>query len=117
MAAVYSKQKLSASTDGQMITVTGTASGAGTRIHTAQSSTTNFDEIWIYATNINVASVNLTIEWGTTGSTNEIKLSIPSQSGLTLIIPGLVLQNSATVNAYASVASTILLSGYVNRIS
>jgi len=116
MAAVYSKQKLSSSTDGQMITVTATAS-TGTRIHTAQSGTTNFDEIWIYATNINVSSVNLTIEWGTIGSTNEIKLSIPAQSGLTLIIPGLVLQNSAAVTAYASIANMILLSGYVNRIS
>ena len=114
--ASYSKQKLSGSTDGRMIAVSATSS-TGTTIHQAQSSTSNFDELWIYATNINVSSVNLTIEWGTTGSTNEIKLSIPAQSGLTLVIPGLVLQNSATVTAYASIANMILLSGYVNRIS
>lgn len=115
--ASYSKQKLSGSTDGKMITVAATVSASATTVHQAQSGTSNFDELWIYATNINVSSVNLTLEWGAAGSTNEIKLSIPSQSGLTLIVPGLVLQNSATVTAYASVASNILLSGYVNRIS
>ena len=116
MAAVYSKQKLSASTSGKGILVAATSAG-GTTIHTAQASSTTFDEIWLYATNLNVSSVNLTIEYGATDGTQEIKLSLPAQSGLTLIIPGLVLQGSQVMTAYASVTNKILLMGYVNRVS
>ena len=116
MATVFSKVGLSSSTNGQLISIAATTS-PGTSVHTAQSSTSTFDEVWIYATNINTASVNLFLEWGTTGSTNEIRLSIPAQSGLTLVIPGLILQNAKTVKAYASTANVVLLCGYVNRIS
>jgi len=114
--SAYSKQKLSGSTDGKGVAVAAVAA-SGTTIHTAQSGTSNFDEIWIYATNINTALVNLTIEWGAVDGSQEIKLSVPAQSGLVLVIPGLILQNSMVVKAYASVASKIILTGYVNRIS
>lgn len=116
MALSFSKQKFSGSTDGKMISVAATAT-LGTTIHTSIAGTAGFDEIWLYVTNVSVSSVNLTIEWGAAGTTNEIKLSIPAQSGLTLVIPGMILQNAAVLTAYASVTNTILVSGYVNRIS
>lgn len=114
--ATFTKVMLSSSTDGQQIAVAGTASGAGTAIHTAGAGSI-IDEIWIYATNINTGSIQLAIEWGTTGSSNEIKSTLPPTSGLTLIIPGLTLTNGKAVTAYASTANAILLSGYANRIS
>lgn len=116
MGVVFSKEPLSASTDGRMVQVAAVSTG-GTTIHTAQASATTFDEVWIYATNSNASSVNLTIEWGGTGTSNEIKLAVPAVSGLTLVIPGLILRNSKAVTAYASVANVIGLSGYVNRMS
>jgi hypothetical protein len=114
--ATFSKVILSSSTDGQQISVAATASGSGTAVHTAGTGSI-IDEIWLYATNINTGSIQLTVEWGTSGSANEIKSTLPTTSGLTLIVPGLVLTNGKAVTAYASTANAILLSGYANRIS
>ena len=68
--ATYTKAILSGSTDGKQILVTATTS-SGTTIHTAVSGTTNIDEVWLYATNNDTASVNLTILWGGSTSPND----------------------------------------------
>jgi hypothetical protein len=44
-------------------------------------------------------------------------VSIAADSGMTLIIPGLLLQNSLVVKAFAASANVINLNGYVNRIT
>ena len=112
--ATFSKQFLSASTDGLGIAIVATGS-VGTTLHTAHS--TSIDEIMLYATNTNTGALNLTIEWGTTGATNSITQSIPANAGLTLLTPGLILTNSKVVTAYAASANKILIFGYVNRIT
>jgi hypothetical protein len=100
-----------------MIAVAATAT-AGTLIHTATSSTTFEDEIWIYAVNSSTSPVKLTLEWGgTTANTDHIEITISGESGLVLISPGLVLQNSLVVRAFAGTANVINIAGYVNRIS
>ena len=115
--ATFSKQKLSASTNGKAVKVAATAT-TGTTIHTAVTGTTSWDEVWIYATNNHSADVNLTIEWGTTTAADgNIKLLIPKTAGLYLVIPGLIIQNELVVTAFAGTADVILLSGYVNRIA
>ena len=201
--ATFSKQLLSGSTDGRAIKVVQTAS-AGTLIHTASSTTTTFDEIWLYAqlnnpfsaaltvsnkaltsnvatittsaahglfvgdtvkitgvdttfngtwtittvpssttftyarTASNVASaasggsvyigataasqsVRLTLQWGgTTSPDDEITYTLTNQNGLYLIASGLVIKGNATplvVRAYADVANTVSIFGYVNRIA
>jgi hypothetical protein len=58
--ATYSKQILSGSTDGRAIKVAQTAS-TGTTIHTASSTTTVFDEVWLYAQLNNPFSAALTV--------------------------------------------------------
>lgn len=58
--ATFSKQILSGSTDGKAILVTATAT-AGTTIHTASSTTTTLDEVWIYAQLNNPFSAALTV--------------------------------------------------------
>ena len=115
--ATYSKIPLSGSTHGRMIAVAATAT-AGTLIHTATSSATNIDEVWIYAVNSSTSAVKLTLEWGgTTANTDHIEITISGESGLVLISPGLILRNSLVVRAFAGTTNVINISGYVNRIS
>jgi hypothetical protein len=44
-------------------------------------------------------------------------LTIAAESGLVLVVPGLILQNTKVVKAFAATADVILLTGYVNQIS
>jgi len=113
--AVYSKQFFSASINGKPIAVTATQT-LGTLIHTATNSTTGFDEIWLYAVNSSPQSTKLTIEFGDTTNAENIELSVLGESGLVLVIPGLILNNSLNVRAFAGIASAINIVGYVNRI-
>jgi hypothetical protein len=119
--ATYSKVLLSGSTQGKAIKVAATAS-AGTTIHATGTSATIEDEIWLYAYNSSSVTIALTIQFGgTTAVDNDIKLSIPATSGLTLVVPGLILTGTGsaanTVAAYAATANVITISGYVNRIT
>ena len=115
--ATFSKQILSGSTDGKAIKVAATAT-AGTTIHTAGSGTTNRDEIWLYAVNSSTSAVKLTIEWGeATAPDGNIEQTISPESGLYLIVPGLILQNSLVVKAFAGTANVLCIHGYVNRIT
>ena len=116
--ATFSKRKLESSTDGKAIKVTGTGTGSTVTVHTAVSGTTNFDEIWIYANNTSASSVKLTLEWGTaTAADGNIEVTVQPEAGLVTIIPGLLLQNSLTVKAFAATADVILIHGFVNRIT
>jgi hypothetical protein len=119
--ASFTKVKLSGSTNGKGILVASTAS-AGTTIHATGTSSTALDEVWLYAYNSDTAAITLTIEWGgTTAPNDNIKLSIPATSGLTLVVPGLILSGTgaaaATVAAFAGTTNKIVITGYVNRIS
>lgn len=118
--ATFSKQVLSGSTDGKQILVAATAT-AGTTIHTGSTTTTTLDEVWLYAMNTSTSSVKLTIEWGGTTSPNDlIEITLAAESGLTLIVPGLVIKGNATalvVRAFAATTNVICISGYVNRIT
>lgn len=113
------KRKLSGSTDGLPVKVAATSS-AGTTIHTSVAGTTagTYDEIWLYAYNSHSAAVVLTIQFGgTTSPDQDIKITLGSQSGLTLIVPGLILQNGSIVRAYAGTTNVVTISGFVNSIT
>jgi len=115
--ATYGKQLLSGSTNGTSILVAATAT-LGTTVHTAVSGTSDLDEIYLYAVNSSASSVKLTIEWGeATAPDGNIEYTIPAEDGLHLIIPGLLLQNSLVVTAFAGTANVITIHGYVNRIT
>ena len=106
--------------DGLGILVVATAT-AGTAIHTASSTATTIDELWLYAYNHDTSSVALTVEFGgVTSPKDVIKAAIAAQSGLVLVCAGLVIQGNATakvVRAFAGTASKISIFGYVNRIT
>lgn len=113
--ATFSKLKLSGSTDGKMIKVVATAT-AGTLIHTAHA--TALDEIWVYAVNSDATARKLTIEFGGVGAPDDlIEQTLAPEGGLTLIVPGLILTNSAVLRAFAASANLVLVAGFVNRIT
>ena len=117
MPTTVSRIPLSFSTHGRAIKV-GATSSPGTDIHTATSSTTDCDVITLYAYNSSASAVNLTIQWGGTSTPDDdIKLSIPATSGLTLVLPDLVLRNSLLVEAYAGTTNVITIHGFVNRVA
>ncbi len=123
MATTFTKlalQPAGTTGDGLGILVVATAT-AGTAIHTASSTATTIDELWLYAYNNHSGSVVLTVEFGgVTSPKDVIKSTLASQAGLVLISAGLVIQGNATakvVRAFAATASQVSLFGYVNRIT
>jgi len=113
--ATYTKVKLSGSTNGKGIKVTQTAT-PGDTIHTAHA--TALDEIYLYAINSDEPTVKLTIEWGeATAPDGNIECYVPGESGLYLVIPGLLLTNSLVVKAFAGTANVLIIHGFVNRIT
>jgi hypothetical protein len=123
MASTFTKlalQPAGTTGDGLGILVVATAT-AGTAIHTASSTATTIDELWLYAYNDHSSSVVLSVEYGgVTSPKDVIKSTLTSQAGLVLICAGLVIQGNATakvVRAFAGTASKVSLFGYVNRIT
>ena len=117
--ATITKQLLSGSTNGMPISVTDTSTSnntdAGYLIHTAINNATDFDEIWIWATNIHTAAVVLTLECGTKDENEHIK-AIVNPNETVLVCPGMILNNSKVMCAFASVADKLNLFGFVNRL-
>ena len=112
----FSKLPLSASTTGKGIPVVAVAS-PGTTIHAAGAGVVNLDEIWIWAQNTASEAVKLTLQWGGVATGDLIEITLAAESGLVLIAPGLLLQNSLEIKAFASIASMINVFGFVNRIT
>ena len=105
---------------GRLIKVAATAT-AGTTIHTASSTATTIDEVWLYAVNSDTTARKLTIEWGGTSSPDDlIELTVLPESGLVTVVAGLVLQGNATplvVRAFCASANVVMIGGFVNRIT
>tara|TARA_R100001530_G_scaffold47250_1_gene35552 strand:+ start:103 stop:462 length:360 start_codon:yes stop_codon:yes gene_type:complete len=117
--ATYSKIVLSGSTDGRGILVDDDAT-AGKLIHTGSSTATTYDEVWIYAANYDSSDRKLTIEWGSASAGDLIEVTIPTEAGLVLVVPGLIIKGNASplvVRAFAATTSSIQLFGYVNQIT
>lgn len=107
------KQELTGAADGTGVSVVATST-PGTTIHTSDASA--YDEIYLWAHNSSSTAVKLTIEWGGTDQEDLIEQTILPESGLELVVPGLILTNSLTVAAFAGTTDVIGLKGYVNRI-
>jgi len=115
--ADFTKVILSGSTNGRPIKVTQTAT-AGDLIHTAIAGTSDIDEIFVYACNTSAAAILLTLEWGGVSSPDDlIEYSVPAETGLYCLAPGMPLQNSLVVRAFAASANLITIVGFVNRIT
>jgi hypothetical protein len=117
----FTKLPLGGSTGGRPIKVAQTAT-AGTLIHSTPDASATIDEIWLYANNTDTTDRKLTLEYGGVTSPDDlIEITIPAESGLVLIVPGLILSGTGTaprdVRAFAATANVINITGYVNRIS
>lgn len=111
------KIPLSGSTNGKNIKIAATAT-PGTTLHTAQSGTSYYDEIFIFVCNTDTVDRKVTIEFGgTTSPDDTIEATIPAEGGLELVIPGLLLQNSLVVKAFGAAANVLEANGYVIRHS
>lgn len=116
--ATYSRQLLSASTNGLPVVVAATAT-PGTTIHTAIAGTTSYDEVYMWVSNVTASAATLTVQWGgTTDPTNDMvyQYSVPANSPPIPIATGQVLQNGLLVKAWSGTASALNITGYVNRI-
>ena len=112
--ATFSKILLSGSTQGRGIKVSATSSPG--------TSSSVIDEVWLYAYNGHSSSVLTTIQFGnTTSPDDDIKITIPAQSGLVLVVPGFTLTGTGsaanTIRAFAATTNVITIHGYVNRIA
>src|SRR3990172_1958652 len=111
------KRVLSGSTNGRAILIAATAT-PGTTVHTAVTGTADFDEVWLWAQNTDTTSRKLTIEFGGQTAPNDlIEFTVPTEDGLYLLVPGLVLQNALIITAFAATANVVTIHGYVNRIT
>lgn len=113
------KFPLSGSTDGRPIKVAANAT-PGTTIHTASAVANTIDEIYLWFTNTDSASRQVTIEWGgTTNPDDRVTNAYPldATSDPVLLIPGMILQNGLIVKVFASTANVVVVTGFVNRIT
>lgn len=118
--ATFTKTILSGSTNGKAIKVAATAT-PGTTIHTGSTTAAHLHELWLYAQNTDTTARKLTVEWGGTASPDDlIELTVPAESGLVLVTPGLLIKGDATaliVRAFAATANVITIHGFVNTIT
>ena len=115
--ATFSKLPLSHNTNGKNIKVTQTAT-AGDDIHTAVAGTSNWDEVWLYACNTDSSDRKLTIEWGGVATPDDLtEVTVEAESGWTLIVPGLLIQNGLVIQAFCAAAKVVMVNGYGNRIT
>lgn len=113
------KNHLSQSSNGGPIVISATSS-PGTIIHTTSITASIIDEIWLYATNIDLVARNLTVEIGGTASSNRITLGVPAQTGLSIVLPGTIISGngstSSIIRAFSSSSNVVNVLGYINRI-
>ena len=120
--ATYSKHALSPSpADGTGIGLA-VDSGTFTTIHTTTTTATTLDEIWLYACNTHSADLKVTLKYGgTTDPDDFMELTVPTEAGLVLLIPGLILAGKASTGLIllgaAATGAKVSVFGYVNRIT
>jgi hypothetical protein len=70
----------------------------------------------LYAVNSLTSAVKLTIEkGGTTSPDDTIEVTIPPEAGLTPVLPGMLMQNSLVIKAFAGSANVVMIDGWVKR--
>ena len=108
----------SAATNGATMTVNTTSAISPMTVHTAGPGIYNWDDIWIWAANTDTVSRTISLYFGAHSSVGDMAIGsydLPPGGMPVLICPGLFLQNSGVVEAFASIANKINLTGYVNR--
>lgn len=115
--ATFTKTFLSESSNGANI---GLATGGNTLVHTTTASSTVIDEVWLYLSNLD--SSDQTVEVYLSSTVDAMtSATIPAQSGLVLLLPGLPFSGDGTtglgIYVVPSINWYIQAVGYVNRIT
>jgi hypothetical protein len=110
------KLKLSASSDGEPLNLATSSSGA-TTIHTFTASTgdNTYDEIYLWAFNNATASMNITLEYGSTTLT--CVTTVYPKAGQTLLLPGLIGNTGLVLKGFKSTTGDARVIGFVNQIT
>ena len=120
--ATYSKVALSGgAADGTGIELA-IDSGTFTTVHTTTTTATTLEAIWLYAQNTDTSDRKLTLKFGGTDDPDDlIEVTIPTEAGLVLVVPGLILAGKASTGLIllgaGAAASKMTVYGYVNRIT
>ena len=116
---------LSGSTDGQGISITAATSASAQSVHSALTATTTasatIDRVYLWATNRSDQRQGLRVHWGE--ATNDLKVSIPSQSGDIVVTTGKPIANAGDVGLWFSNSQTstgsgtgnVIITGYILR--
>lgn len=112
--ADYQRIALSGSTNYLPINVSGTTFGSAVTVHTAHA--TNADELWLYAYNYGNLDALLNISLGGNAAHQIITTPVPSKLGEIPVLIGKTYTNSVVIKAYANIADSLSIIGYVNRI-
>lgn len=125
----FSKIVLSGSINGRGILVTGVSASTANLVHTSITGAADYDELYIYAVNTATADRRLDLKYGVTvaGVTDlasrNIAITVTSQSGPVLLIPGWPLRDANLVEAFATVAGVptgnegLVIYGYAHRVT
>lgn len=116
--ATYSIEKLSGSTDGKAIVVTGTSSAADVVLHTATANAGDIDLVTLWAANVDADSETrtLSIAWGGETASDVFTVLVPAGQGPVFICDRMPILNSLVIGAWADEASDVLIFGRVERV-
>lgn len=110
--------KLSGSTDGKGVKVTGTGTGSTVTVHTAHATALDFVTLWAQNNDVDSETRTLTIEWGgTTDPDNLLVVSVPAKAGPVAICDRLPITNSLVIKAFSDEANDVVIYGHVVRVS
>jgi len=116
-ATAYTKLPLGGSVNGKQILITATESSSADIIHAATELGTATDEVWLYAYNDATSSAVLNFLWGGISEPEDVvRVVIGSRAGRTLLVDGKLLQ-SGSIWAYSSLPSSVIVDGFINRIT
>lgn len=114
--ATYSRSLFSGATNGRPLALS--ISTNTTTVHTVGTSTTAYNEVYLWANNVTGAAALLTLQFGTTTADRVCSsLSIPANSPPIPIITGQNVSGGVSLSGYSDTANAINVQGYINVIS
>jgi hypothetical protein len=117
--ARYSRTHLTGSTSGRPIPVAATAT-PGTLIHTATATAADYDELWLWVSNVTGTAATLTLEWGGVTDPGQLLVkaySVSANNAPILVSNGLTLNGGVVVRAFSGTGAALNITGYINRIT
>jgi len=73
------------------------------------------NEFWMYAHNSGVDDRVLTLEFGGVSTTDQFQITIPGQTFLKPVLPGMLLGNGKDLRAFADATDFVTLTGNVHK--